>query len=46
MKTSRAFTLAAAALAFGFLTARWCAAQPSNQPPAKEPTSYDFGAFQ
>jgi hypothetical protein len=46
MKTSRAFTLATAALIIGFFTARWCAAQPSNQPPAKEPTSYDFGAVQ
>jgi hypothetical protein len=46
MKTSRAFTLAAAALAVGFFTARWCAAQPSNQPLSKEPTSYDFGALQ
>jgi len=46
MKTSRAFGLAAAALAIGFLAARWCAAQPSNQPPAREPASYDFGALQ
>jgi hypothetical protein len=46
MKTSNAFALAAAALAVGFLTARWCIAQPSNQPPAKEPASYDFGALQ
>src|ERR1022692_1285302 len=46
MKTSRAFALAAAALAIGFLAARWCAAQPSNQPPAKEPASYDFGALE
>jgi hypothetical protein len=46
MKTSRAFALTAAALAVGFLAARWCAAQPSNQPPAKEPASYDFGALQ
>jgi len=46
MKTSRAFALAAAALIFGFFTARWCAAQPSPQSPTKEPTSYDFGALQ
>jgi hypothetical protein len=46
MKTSCAYALAAAALAVGFLAAHWCAAQPSNQPPAKEPTSYDFGALQ
>ncbi len=46
MKTSRAFSLTAAALAIGFLAARWCTAQPSNQPPTKEPASYDFGALQ
>jgi hypothetical protein len=46
MKTSRAFALAAAALVAGFLTARWCVAQPSNQPPSKEPANYDFGALQ
>jgi hypothetical protein len=46
MKTSRAFALVAAALVAGFLTARWCAAQPSNQPSSKEPASYDFGALQ
>jgi hypothetical protein len=45
MKTSRAFALAAAALAVGFFAARWCVAQPSAQQPAKEP-SYDFGALQ
>jgi len=45
MKTSRAFALAAAALAIGFFSARWCAARPSDQPPAREP-SYDFGALQ
>ena len=46
MKTSRAFALVAAALVAGFLTARWCAAQPSNQPSGKEPASDDFGALQ
>ena len=46
MKTSRAFTLAAAALITGFLLARWCGAQPSNPPPSKEPAGYDFGAMQ
>src|SRR5438477_4687633 len=46
MKTSRAFTLAAAALVVGFLAARWCSAQPAKQPSAKEPASYDFGALQ
>ncbi|MGA2542891.1 MAG: hypothetical protein ABSG78_15180 [Verrucomicrobiota bacterium] len=46
MKTSRAFALAAAALIAGFLMARLCVAQPSNQPFAKEPASYDFGALQ
>jgi hypothetical protein len=46
MKTSRAFALAAAALAVGILTAHWCPAQPSNQQLAKEPTNYDFGALQ
>jgi hypothetical protein len=46
MKTSRAFALAAVALAIGFFAARWCPAQSSNQPPTKEPTSYDFGALQ
>jgi hypothetical protein len=45
MKTSRAFALAATALVIGFVTARWCAAQPSNQPAAKEPASYDFGTM-
>lgn len=30
----------------GFLAARWCSAQPSNQASANEPTSYDFGALQ
>jgi|SRR5215469_13311533 len=46
MKTSRAFTLAAAALFVGFFAARWCFAQPSIQMPRKEPESYDFGAVQ
>ncbi len=46
MKISRAFALAAAALAVGFLAARWCAAQSPNQPPAKEPANYDFGTLQ
>jgi len=46
MKTSRAFAIAAVALAVGFFAARWCAAQPSNQPATKEPASYDFGALQ
>jgi hypothetical protein len=46
MKTSHAFAFAAVTLAVGFLAARWCAAQPSNQPPTKEPSSYDFGALQ
>jgi hypothetical protein len=35
-----------AALSIGFLAAHWCAAAPSNPPPAKEPASYDFGAVQ
>jgi hypothetical protein len=46
MKASRSFALAAAALATGFLVAQWSAAQPSNQRPNKEPTSYDFGTLQ
>ncbi len=46
MKTSRAFALASATLVVGFFAARWCAAQPSNQPSSKEPASYDFGALQ
>jgi hypothetical protein len=46
MKKSRAFALALAALIIGFAAARWCAAQPSNQPPSKEPANYDFGAMQ
>src|SRR5262245_6280596 len=46
MRTSRAFSLAAAALVAGFLAARWGVAQPSSQTPRKEPTSYDFGALQ
>lgn len=46
MKASRAFALTAAGLAVGFLTARWCAAQLSDQPPTKGPGSYDFGALQ
>jgi hypothetical protein len=45
MKKSRAFALAAAALAAGFLVARWCVAQPASQPSHKEPASYDFGAL-
>jgi hypothetical protein len=45
MKISRVFALAAAALAVGFLVARWCAAQPSSQS-STEPASYDFGALQ
>ncbi len=46
MKTSRAITLAAAALVVGFFVAHWCVAQPSGQVPHKEPASYDFGAMQ
>ena len=46
MKTSRAFALAATALALGFLASRWCAAQSQNQSHVKEPASYDFGALQ
>jgi hypothetical protein len=51
MKTPHVFALAAAALGVGFLTARWCTAQPSVQPPvvqpcAREPATYDFGAMQ
>lgn len=46
MKKSRAFALALAALIIGFAAARWCAAQPSNQPSGKESTTYDFGAMQ
>lgn len=46
MKKSRAFVLALAALVIGFAAARWCAAQPSNQPSNKEPVNYDFGAMQ
>lgn len=46
MNTSRAFALATLALVVGFLTARWCYAQPSNQPSKKGPESYDFGALQ
>lgn len=46
MKTLRAIALAMAALAIGFLAARWCTAQPSNHVPAKAPDRYDFGAMQ
>lgn len=46
MKILHAFALAAAALAIGFLTAHWCSARPTNQPPSKESKSYDFGALQ
>jgi hypothetical protein len=46
MKTSRAFALATAALVIGFVAARWCGAQPSNQSPGKEQPAYDFGALQ
>ena len=44
MRTSRAVALTGAALVIGFFAARWCAAQPTNPPPAKEPL-YDFGAL-
>jgi hypothetical protein len=46
MKKSRAVALIVAALITGFVAARWCAAQPSNQPSSKEPENYDFGAMQ
>lgn len=51
MKTPHVFALAAAALGIGFLTARWCPAQPpvrlaAVQPPCNEPANYDFGAMQ
>jgi hypothetical protein len=46
MKTSRAFTLAAAALVLGFFAARWSFAQPSNQASHKAPAGYDWGALQ
>lgn len=46
MKKSRAFSLAAAALIIGFVTAHWSFAQPSNQPSNKEQPAYDFGALQ
>lgn len=46
MKTSRAFALAVTTLAVGFLAARWCGAQQSNQSPRKETPATDFGALQ
>ena len=51
MKTPHVFALATAALGIGFLTARWCTAQPSVQPPAvkatcNEPANYDFGSME
>src|SRR5262245_10585826 len=46
MKTSLALTVAATALVVGFFAAHWCSAQPSNPPPVKELSSYDFGALQ
>jgi hypothetical protein len=42
MKTSRVLALTAIALAAGFLTARWCAAQSQPQ----KPKAYDFGALE
>jgi hypothetical protein len=46
MKKTRAFALAAAALAVGFFAAHLCFAQPSGQTPEKKPVRYDFGAMQ
>lgn len=45
MKTARTCIFIAAAIAAGFLTARWCAAQPSERLPNKQPRNYDFGAL-
>jgi hypothetical protein len=42
MKTSRVFVLTAAALVVGFITARWCMAQPAHQPPSKESATDDY----
>ncbi len=45
MKTARTCIFIAAAIAAGFLAARWCAAQPSDRLPGKQSTNYDFGAL-
>ena len=46
MKTARTCIFIAAAIVAGFLAARWCAAQPSERLPSKQPRNYDFGALE